>query len=83
MAVVFLLLVLIPVGLNWWVKSWPYAVVVAPQAIQEGPSAIFPARGELPVGVLVITREMGEWEEVIYPSRFQGWIKKQGLKVLE
>lgn len=78
-----LTLAAIPFGLQFWVKSWDKYISVATHEVREGPSAIFGSRGELPPGVLLITRKSGEWLEVIYPSRFQGWIKNVGLKELE
>jgi len=79
----FLFLVLAPLMLNFWIKSWPISVITKALVIREGPSVIFPEKGELPVGVLVMTKEAGDWCEIYYPSRFQGWIKKNDLKVLE
>jgi hypothetical protein len=70
-------------GLSWWVQSWHRALVVEPQSLHDGPSAIFGAREEIPTGVLLITRQKGDWLEVMYPSRFQGWIKNVGLKELK
>ncbi|HXH73704.1 MAG TPA: hypothetical protein VNJ08_01975 [Bacteriovoracaceae bacterium] len=77
------LLVVSPVGLNYWVDSWPRLVVTEPQALSEGPSAIFNTNGELPAGVMIIVRGKGDWQEVIYPSRFTGWVKTSALKKLE
>jgi hypothetical protein len=70
-------------GMNWWVNSWDKSIVMETKSVQEGPSAIFSVKGELPVGVMVITQAKGEWLEIIYPSRFQGWIKESGLKELK
>lgn len=80
---VLVVLVLAILGLNFWIGSWPMAVVVKPQSIQEGPSAIFAGREELPVGVLVIATHEGEWRKILYPSRYQGWIKNTGLEELK
>lgn len=74
---------LLPVGLNFWIKSWPKQIVVQPVEIFEGPSALFGQRGEIPPGVMVITDTKGEWKKIVYPSRFTGWIKENGLKKLE
>ncbi len=84
-SVLFLTLTLaaIPFGLHFWVKSWDKYITLAAHEVREGPSAIFGSRGELPDGVLVITKKSGEWREIIYPSRFRGWIKNAGLKELE
>lgn len=73
----------VPVSLNYWVKSWNKAVNLTPQQVLDGPSAIFGSRGELPPGIFLITRKSGEWKEIIYPSRFRGWIKNAGIKELE
>lgn len=72
-----------PLAMNFWVKSWNKAVNLNPQQVLDGPSAIFGSRGELPPGIFLITRSAGEWKEVIYPSKFRGWIKNVGLKELE
>jgi hypothetical protein len=78
-----ILLALIPVGCHFWIGSWDRAVTLTSHEVLEGPSVIFDSRGELPPGVMVVTKESGEWKEVIYPSRFRGWIKAAGLKELE
>lgn len=80
---VTLMLAAIPLGLNIWVKSWDKYITLNTLEVREGPSAIFGSRGELPAGVLVITKNSGEWRRVIYPSRFRGWIKYAGLIELE
>lgn len=66
-------------SLNWWVSSWTKMIVVQPQIIHSGPSAIFPTQESLPAGLLMVTRQEGEWLEVIYPARFSGWVKYSGL----
>jgi hypothetical protein len=81
--IVTLVLVLLPLGFNLWIDSWPKSIVEIPQAIKEGPSTIFGNTGELPAGVLVITKKQEGWEEIIYPARYQGWIKSNGLLRLE
>ena len=73
----------IPLALSAWVHSWDKAVIVSEQEIREGPSAIFASRGEIPEGVLVVLKKSGDWYEVFYPARFQGWIKNSGFKELE
>lgn len=70
-------------GLNWWIHSWSRSIVLSGQPLHEGPSAIFEAKDEVPVGVLLVTIEKEGWLQIIYPSRFQGWIKNKGLKELE
>ncbi len=70
------------VGLNFWVNRWDKSIVVAPKVIHDGPSSIFGERGELPLGLMLITTENEDWIKIIYPSRFEGWIKRDGLKEL-
>lgn len=78
-----ILLAAVPLSLSYWVKSWNKSVALTPHQVMDGPSAIFGSRGELPPGIFLITRKAGDWKEVIYPSRFRGWIKNAGLKELE
>jgi hypothetical protein len=78
-----IVLILIPLGFNFWVKSWPWSMVLTADALQTGPSAIFGQQGEIPAGVLVLARADGEWAQVIYPARFAGWIRTKSLKRLE
>ncbi len=73
----------LPFGFNFWVKSLPRAIALKTEPLLEGPSTIFGSAGELPAGVLVITKTQGEWKKIIYPSRFQGWIRSTDLKELE
>jgi hypothetical protein len=81
--VLFLVLVLAPIALNFWISSWPKAVATAAQPVNDGPSVIFGTTGELPPGVLIVLKGEGEWREIIYPSRFKGWIKSTDLLELE
>lgn len=83
MAAVYAVLMAIPLLLNFWVNSWSRLIVIEPQLVQEGPSVIFGGRNELPSGVMLVTRHKGDWLEIIYPSRFSGWIKSAGLKAME
>ena len=80
---VTLALVLMPLGLNLWIDSWTKSIVLEPHQIQEGPSAIFGTTGELPAGILLITKKQEGWDEIIYPARYQGWIKSNSLLRLE
>lgn len=75
-------LVMLPIGVNFWIKSWPKSIVIESQPIFDGPSGIFRSVGELSSGTLILTWKNGDWYKVIYPSRFQGWITKKGLKEL-
>lgn len=70
-------------GLNIWIHSWDKLIVTSTQIIKDGPSDIFGARDELPPGLMIVGRKKGAWIEVIYPSRFQGWVKDSGLKELK
>ncbi len=76
-------LVLLPLLLSWWISSWPFKMVMQKKAIYDGPSTIFTTNSEIPSGVVLITSKKGIWEKIIYPSRFEGWIKSDGLKRLE
>jgi hypothetical protein len=71
------------VGLNFWIQSWDKLIVTNSQIIKDGPSEIFAAKDEIPVGLMIVGTKKGEWVEIVYPSRFQGWIKFTGLKELE
>lgn len=73
----------VPLVLGLWISSWPKAIVIQPQMVLEGPSAIFSTRVEIPVGIFIVTNANDDWQEIIYPSRFSGWIKKAGIKSLE
>lgn len=77
-----LLPALILIGLNIWIKNWNRQIVITPQPIFEGPSAIFEARNEIPSGVMVVVVEKDGWLQIIYPSRYQGWVKPEGMKEL-
>lgn len=79
----FFVPVLILSGLNIWIDSWPKKIVIKPQVIKDGPSAIFNNRGELPSGVMLITTKKEDWLYIQYPSRFSGWIKETGLEELK
>ena len=82
-AAIFVFAVVTPLMLDVWIDSWPRKIVVTPKPIFEGPSALFGTHGELPAGVVVITNTKDDWEKIIYPSRFSGWIKSDGLQRLE
>lgn len=80
--ILFFLTAVMIFGFNWWLVELDKNIIVNSQIVHEGPSAIFESSEELPAGVMVITVQSGEWLKIIYPSRFQGWIKKSGLKEL-
>lgn len=82
-AAIFVLAVVTPLMLDVWIDSWPKKIVVTPKPIFDGPSALFNTRGDLPAGIVIMTNTKDDWEEIIFPSRFSGWIKSDGLKRLE
>jgi hypothetical protein len=73
----------LPLGLGIWAWSLDKAVVIQTAEISDGPSAIFGTRGEVPVGVQIVTSGEGAWKRISYPSRFTGWVKSQSLRYLE
>lgn len=82
-SLVVLSLSLLLFGLSFWIKSWDWSIVLKPQDIQEGPSAIFNSKDEIPQGVKILTRREGEWVQIIFPERFEGWIRDAELKELK
>lgn len=82
-AAVMIVFVLAPLITDFWIKSWTKSIVTAPVPLYEAPSSIFGVRGEIPIGVLLVTQEKEGWEKIIFPSRFAGWIKPTGLKRLK
>ena len=82
-AIMSIVLVVSPLLLNWWVVNWPWKIALEKKIIYDGPSTIFVTHSELPAGVVLITSKKGIWEKIIFPSRFSGWIKSDGLKSLE
>lgn len=78
-----LAIALIVVGVNFWIHSWNKMIVVSTQVIKDGPSEIFGQKDELPVGLMIVGTKKGNWFEIVYPSRYQGWIKDAGLKELK
>ncbi len=73
----------LPLGLQFWISGWSQKLVSVQLPIYEGPSVLFMIRGELPPGVILVTNKKGDWEEIIFPARFHGWIKSEGLLSLE
>ena len=82
-AAFFVLAVASPLMLDLWIDSWHRKIVITTKQIYEGPSALFGFKGELPQGLIIMTNTKGDWEKIIFPSRFSGWIKSDGLKRLE
>jgi hypothetical protein len=68
---------------HWGVKSLDKSVVIDEIPLHDGPSVIFGSRGEVPAGVFLITTKQDEWLKIIYPSRFEGWVKANGPKELK
>lgn len=68
--------------INIWIGSWQRYMVIEKKPIYDGPSVIFETNNELQHGVMLITQKKENWLKVIYPSRFAGWIKEEGLKEL-
>jgi hypothetical protein len=81
--VIVFILALIPLGLDAWISNLPKSIVIETTPIYEAPTAIFGVKGELPAGVMVVTKVKEGWEYIIFPSRFSGWIQPSGLKPLE
>ena len=73
----------LPILLHVWINSWDAKIIMSTKPLHEGPSALFGINGEVPAGVLILSNEKGEWEEIVFPSRFSGWIKSAGNKKLE
>ena len=82
-AVLFVIAVACPLMLDLWIDSWHRKIVTTTKQIYEGPSILFGVKGELPQGLIIMTDTKGDWEKIIFPSRFSGWIKSDGLKRLE
>jgi hypothetical protein len=79
----FILAVITPLILSFWIGTWPRKIALVSVPVHEGPSAMFRVISELPAGILIISQEKGDWENIIFPSRFSGWIKSDSLKRLE
>lgn len=76
------ILMLLPLLINLWISHWPFGIVQKHTALRDGPSVIFPTKDELPAGVLVLSIKKNGWTKIIYPSRFEGWVKEE-IKNLE
>lgn len=80
---IFGLAVILPILLNLWINSWNQSIITKTTSLYSGPSAIFETSGEIPAGVRVLIKGDTEWKEILYPSRFHGWIKNSDFKRLE
>lgn len=69
-------------GLTIWTKYWPWFVSTEETAIYQGPSEIFEQAGLIPKGIKILGKEKENWVQVIYPSRLEGWVKKESISEL-
>ena len=69
--------------LNFWILSWTKVVVISPQMVREGPSAIFRETTEVPPGIMLVISKEGDWSKIIYPSRFEGWTLGKNFRELK
>jgi len=81
--VLWTILSLLPLGINFWVDSWDRRVVIEGSPLSNGPSSIFLTERKLPPGLIVILRGDENWKQIIFPSRFEGWISSDDLKKVE
>lgn len=71
----FFIATITPLAFNFMINLIPREIILKPIMLKEGPSQIFMDRGEIPAGVMLITREREGWREILFPSRFNGWVK--------
>ncbi len=69
-------------GLSLWTKNWPWFVFEKEAAVYAGPSEIFEQVGSVPRSIKVLGTQKDSWIKVIYPSRLDGWVKKENLSEL-
>lgn len=69
-------------GLSLWTKNWPWYVFEKEAAVYSGPSEIFEQVGSVPRSIKVLGSQKDSWIKVIYPSRLDGWVKKENLSEL-
>ncbi len=81
--VLWTILSLLPLSMDFWVDSWDRRVVIGDLPLSNGPSSIFLTERKLPPGLMVIVRGNENWKKIIFPSRFEGWITSDGLKKVE
>lgn len=75
--------ILLPLAINFWISSWPVKLVLKKKALYEGPSELFKSSQSLPQGVFILSTSSDEWEKILYPSQFSGWVRKNDLKMVE
>ena len=69
-------------GLSLWTHRWPWYVFVNEAPVFAGPSEIFEQVGSVPKSIKVLGIQKDSWIKVIYPSRLEGWVKKENLSEL-
>lgn len=69
-------------SLSLWTKNWPWLVTEQEVDIYHGPSEIFEKTQVIPKGIKVLGVEKDSWIHIIYPSRLEGWIKKENISEL-
>ena len=69
-------------GLSLWTRNWPWVVAEEEITVLDGPSEIFESVSVIPKGIKFLGVERDSWVKVIYPSRLEGWIKKENISEL-
>ncbi len=80
---ILLILTLLPLSFSLVLKKYPEGIVLSTEKVLDGPSVIFGSVADIPAGIKVITTGDGDWREILWPSRFHGWIRTSALKELE
>jgi hypothetical protein len=73
------LLAIVPLIFQLWTSSLDRYISKNEVKLFDGPSGIFETDKLLPMGVLLIVKEHEDWLEVVYPSRFEGWVNHKNL----
>ena len=68
---------------NFWVQSWKKGIIIESQILHDGPSSLFISNNELPLGLMIVVLEKDDWLKIVFPSRYRGWIKNNGIRILE
>jgi len=69
-------------GLSLWTRTWPWVVAEEEISVFDGPSEIFESVSVIPKGIKFLGVEQDSWIKIIYPSRLEGWIKKENISEL-
>lgn len=77
-----LILMLILGSFSLWINSWPWKIAEDELNVYQGPSEIFDTVQVVPKGIKFLGVEKDKWINIIYPSRFEGWIKKEKISEL-